>query len=178
LKPLTKEKAEKQWAKMKNKGLFFERYQLPEEVVEDKNHEIVKWLSVEFSYSVIWHYVSKYKGLTEKFLSKHKKKFKITDWTLICCNNQLTEQFIEKHKEYINWRAISANQILSETFIEQFSDYVFWNYIAEHQLLSRDFVIKNLNRLEIHCLLRNEKLSYELKDELKMIHNMSCGCVS
>ncbi len=169
MKPLTKQQAEKQWAKMKNKGLFYERYQLPEEVVEDKGHEIIKWLSNEFNSTLIWHYVSKYKGLTEQFLSKHKKKFKSVDWSLICCNNQLTEQFIEQHKDCISWMAISANQILSETFIERFSDCVFWNYIAEHQILSRDFVIKHFDKLEIHCLLRNQKLSHELKEELKMI---------
>ena len=61
------------------------------------------------------------------------------DWTELCENETLSEDFIRKHKDNLDWRYISCHQTLSEDFIREFADCVNWAYISECQTLSDDF---------------------------------------
>lgn len=41
------------------------------------------------------------------------------DWTAICTNQTLSEEFIEKHAKQVDWRAVLSYQKLSDEFIEK-----------------------------------------------------------
>ncbi len=175
MKKLDKKQALKKWESMKRKRLFFERYQIPEELVEGENI-ITNWLVSEYgSADSIWHFVPDYKGLSEEFIKRHMNRFKQSShyWNRICMNTILSEDFMEKNQEKMVWMAVSYNQKLSEPFIEKFSEKVFWNYIAEKQVLSRDFAFKHFDNIDYYCLMRNENISKELKEEFTIIHKLT-----
>lgn len=155
---------------MKNKTLFFERYQMPEEMFEGDN-EILRWIEKQYgNVDVVFYHIAQYKGLSEKFIRKNIDKFKFgVNWNYISMKSTLSESFIEEYQDKISWGAICANQVLSEPFIEKWTNNVDWNYISQFQFLSREFVIKHFNKLSMDCLLRNEKLNDELQKELKLI---------
>jgi hypothetical protein len=173
MKKLTKEQAEKQWNKMKNKSLFFHRYQLPEEMIGADNI-FMDWLISQYGdISSVFPIFSDYWGLSESFISRNKDKFGKVQWMGLCTRNVLSEEFIKEHENYVCWKTISAHQKLSEPFIEKFSDKLEWIYIGYYQSLSKEFIVRNFDKFDISGLLESQKISSELKEELKLIHALS-----
>ena len=62
-----------------------------------------------------------------------------TDWSLLCKNETLSEDFIREFADRVDWAYISYYQTLSEDFIREFADRVNWNGISRCQTLSDEF---------------------------------------
>lgn len=79
----------------------------------------------------------------EKMYGKPIINFTKADWIIICRNNSLSEAFIRKYQDNVYWTYISWFQILSEPFIREFR-----------------------NKIQFHCLSRQNKLNW-LKYKVK-----------
>ena len=90
------------------------------------------------------------------------------DWHGISSHQYLTEEFIIKHQDKLYWYHVCKYQNLSENFIIEFQNKLDWSIISLVQNLSLKFIIENISKLDIRWILKNEHISEEIKQDLKM----------
>jgi len=113
-----------------------------------------------------WDYISSDNKLSEGFMKEFQYKI---NWEWISCNQKLSENFIIEFQDKVDWFWISGEQKLSEDFIREFKDKVDWCWISLFQELSNKFIRKNILKLNKEYLLRNENISEEIKQTIKLL---------
>ena len=109
---------------------------------------------------------------SEEELEGNIHLFSDYDWYLISQFQNLSEDFIDKHSGKVDWIAICRTQILSELFIEKNLDKLDWYYISMYQKLSERFIRKHIRKIDINWLMGNEKISKNIKSEIKKEINL------
>ena len=88
------------------------------------------------------------------------------DWTYICINKKLSEEFIVEFQDKVEWFWISHYQNLSESLIREFKDSVYWGFISEYQKLSEAFLIEFIDEIKVFGLKNNHKIPEEVKERV------------
>jgi len=142
---------------------------------------------------VVWHLIIREQKLSEKFIEDH---LSYIDMYYLCVCQNLSEDFIEKYKEEIKWEIICLRwnllseefirknikycidyindiveyQDVSELFIEDYKSYIYygWTGINKYRKLSKQFIINNIDNIDYKYILKNENISKDIKDEIKL----------
>ena len=108
-------------------------------------NDITKFMDI-YKEHLNWTIICEEKYLTEDFMEKVSEYL---DWKEVSFNQQLSEKFIRKHKDKLYWEGITAMQKLSEDFIEEFSDWVDWEWLAaSKETFSQEFRERNAELLD------------------------------
>lgn len=111
-----------------------------------------------------WDDISKLPELSMDFIEIFKDYL---NFNLICQYQKLDENFIERFKNNINFDTLSRTQVLSESFIEKYKDKLNWDYIIEFQKLSEPFIEKMLDYISWRNLAKYQKLSSNFIEKYK-----------
>lgn len=108
-----------------------------------------------------WKYYAKHENLSEADMEKYADYF---DWTILCCNQYMSEDFIRKFFNRIDVASILSHKKLSEKFIEEICwcfEYTEWKNVWEYQKVSEAFIRKHIKHAVWHFISRYQKLSKE-----------------
>ena len=87
-------------------------------------------------------------------------------------HKDLSEKFIKENHKDLCWICLSEHQDLSEKFIEEWKDYIPWVVVSICQKLSKKFLIKYKKNMDTYHILRNKKISNEIKLSLMKKYKM------
>ena len=108
-----------------------------------------------------WKYYAKHENLSEADMEKYADYF---DWTILCCNQYMSEDFIRKFFNRIDVASILSHKKLSEELIEEICwccEYTEWKNVWEYQKVSEAFIEKHIKHAVWHFIPRYQKLSKE-----------------
>ena len=66
---------------------------------------------------------------------------------------------VEEFKYKVNWHSLSRFKKISEDFIREFEYEVVWVYISRVQKLSEEFIYEFQDKLDIDCLIKDNKIT-------------------
>ena len=111
------------------------------------------------------------------------------NWTKLCKNLYMSEEFFEKYIDQLDWKSISTNINMSMAFFDKYFDKldktvlwtnknltvdfvechikkVDWFYLSECSMFSSNFFRKHKNKINIIAYLNNPNLDMKLVEEL------------
>ena len=128
---------------------------------------------------IVWKEIWLHQKLSEEFVLKYQNKI---EWVHLLKNNNLSKDFYERNKHLITTKIYAKDlakivefQTLSEDTLSGLKKgKMVWDSVALNCDVSRDFVISNYDKLRPFSLVHgNKKLNKEVKDEVKMIEQLS-----
>jgi hypothetical protein len=124
---------------------------------------------LKYSEKLIWQEVTNL-GLSEEVISMFLHKMDMFAWSNISYTSCLSSGFIRKYKDKLNIMALLTCQSLGEDVIEELIEYSgdtqYWLKVCTSQPISMQFIIKHIEKLSLHLLIRNAKIK---KSHLKAI---------
>jgi len=115
------------------------------------NSDILSWLLIS------------HKTLPEWFLVKYKEYL---DYSIICHNNILSDEFIDSNIYRINWYSLCINQNLSSHIISKYIGYLGIDNIFAHQKINEKFIEDNFNDIKsdlIYNFIQDNPVSEEFR---------------
>ena len=112
-----------------------------------------------------WKEISR-DNLTEDFMEEFRTKLY---WPDVCMyNTNLTEKFIHRFSNFVYWPFVFVWQELSEEFIEQHKKYLDppnWLFIYIYQNVSEEFLLKH--KKELHMITSTSKFCDDIEFQKK-----------
>ena len=121
-----------------------------------------------------WRHYAKHESLSMEDMEKYADYF---DWTILCGNQYMTEDFIRKFDNRVNFATLLSHKSLSEKLIEDYCwsfNETEWKNVWEYQKMSIEFIEKHINHADWYFIPRNQKLTIEFWDKYwdKMDHEV------
>lgn len=112
-----------------------------------------------FKNNVYWMSISSCQILSEQFIEKFEDE---VDWMNISWSQQLSEQFVEKFQHKIHWLSLCMKMQLTEEFIEKVANSVRWDAIVVYQNCSNEFIFKYRNKINFNKIKKEmEKCKWD-----------------
>ena len=121
-----------------------------------------------------WRHYAKHESLSMEDMEKYADYF---DWTILCGNQYMTEDFIRKFDNRVNFATLLSHKSLSEKLIEDYCwsfEYTEWKNVWEYQKMSIEFIEKHIDHADWYFIPRNQRLTIEFWDKYwdKMDHEI------
>ena len=94
--------------------------------------------------------------LSPEFIDQFKS---FINWSNLSYNRNLSEEVIDKYQNELDWNILSNIHNFSEEFIEDHSDKINWKSVCRHQILSEKFIESHINKIDWFFISYYQKLS-------------------
>ena len=143
----------------------------------------------KFEDFINWDYIMKYQNTSINFLINQKQRLDLQtipiyrklsdeeirklihhqlDWSILCRENKLDENFIRDFSNKVDWKEISKYQELSDDFIREFSDKISWDTLQMYQKLSEDIMREYKDKINFGTIGIFQKLSDDFMKEFNV----------
>jgi hypothetical protein len=135
-----------------------------------KNYSLTEEFIDEFGYYLDWYNISRNYitngSLSDKIIQKYINEI---DWNKVSAAKDITEEFILKYQDRIDfYDFLSYSENLTENIIRKFADKMSWRALSLNHNFSKNLIIDYVERIDFNILMRNEKISQDIKDYCRM----------
>ena len=127
----------------------------------------ISWSSIkekEFSLDFIennlekvdWSNICTNQKLPEEFITKYANR---VDWSNIAYHQTLSEEFMDYYKEKLNWNYLCQKQEMSEEFMREHADVLSWSSASQYQPMSEKFMVEFSNKVNWDYISQYKELS-------------------
>lgn len=103
--------------------------------------------------------------LSAEFYKDYKQKL---NWPKVCFHHKLTGDVINDNWDRLNKRILMLKQRIPEEILEKHSEEIDWEFVSGFQEMDWSFIEKNISKLNIHLLLKNDNLNLTEQQMFKL----------
>lgn len=116
----------------------------------------------EFEFNINWRNISG-RDYSFEFLKRFSNKI---NWGVVNYSNYTDDQLREVRRMIIWDKCSQCPAERSIEFLDEFADKVYWYWISRYWILSEECIRKYFGRLSLGMILRHQKMSEALVEEL------------